>query len=143
MTYRPYTLLTASGVSDSRPNNTGVTIPKGTPVRMNSSGELDFVDVSIESQALSVAGVVSADVPNATSGPIITSGKVADITTSAAFGDLMFIDKTGNLTNIKPSMGVNGFTTGDFVISIGVVAKNLDNPSLKDLILMVNIVGQL
>lgn len=143
MTYRPYSLLTASGISDIRPNNSGVTILKGTPTRINASGELDFINVAIEAQALSVAGCVSEDISNATSGVIITSGKVADITTSASFGDLMYIDKTGNLTNVKPSIGVNSFVAGDFVVSIGVIAKNTTNPVLKDLVIMVDIIGQL
>lgn len=143
MTYRPYSLLTASGVSDTRPNNSGVTITKATPVRMNSSGELDFINVAIEAQALSVAGCAFEDIPHATSGVIVTNGKVSDITTSATFGDLLYIDKTGNLTNVKPSIGVNSFVAGDFVVSIGVVAKNTVNPSLKDLIIMVDIIGQL
>ena len=143
MTYRPYNTFTASGVSDNRPNNTGVTINKGTPVRINASGELDFIDVSIESQASGAAGVVSQNILDGASGPVITSGKVSDITTSAAFGDLMYIDKTGILTNIKPSIGVNSFISGDFVVSIGVIAKNADNPINKDLVIMVDIVGQL
>jgi len=99
--------------------------------------------VSIESQASGAAGVVSQNILDGASGPVITSGKVSDITTSAAFGDLMYIDKTGILTNIKPSIGVNSFVSGDFVVSIGVIAKNADNPINKDLVIMVDIVGQL
>lgn len=143
MTYRPYSLLTASGISDTRPNNSGVTISKATPVRINTFGELDFINVAIEAQALSVAGCAAEDIPNTTSGVMVTSGKVSDITTSATFGDLMYIDKTGNLTNIKPSIGVNSFVSGDFVVSIGVIAKNPGNPILKDLIIMVDVIGQL
>lgn len=143
VTYRPYNALTASGVSDSRPNNTGVSINKGTPVRMNSSGELDFIDVSIEAQALSVSGVAAESIPDGSSGVMITSGKVSNITTSAVFGDFMYIDKTGNLTNIKPSIGVNSFVSGDFVVSVGVIAKNSDNPSNKDLVIIIDVIGQL
>ena len=143
LTYRPYSLLTASGISDTRPNNSGVAILKGTPTRINSSGELDFINVAIEAQSLSVAGCASEDIANATSGVIVTTGKIADITTSASFGDLMYVDKTGNLTNIKPSIGVNSFVSGDFVVSVGVIAKNTSNPILKDLVIMIDVIGQL
>lgn len=143
MTYRPYSALTATGISDTRPNNSGITISKGIPVRINSSGELDFINVSVESQALSVAGVASENIPNTQSGTFLTTGKVSDITTTASFGDLLYIDKTGSLTNIKPSIGVNSFVSGDFVVSVGVVAKNSSNPLLKDLVIMIDIIGQL
>ena len=143
MTYRPYNQLTASGLSDIRPNNTGVTITKGTPIRINSSGELDFVNVTSEAQALAASGIAAEDILNLTSGSIVTSGKVQNIITTASFGDLLFIDKTGALTNIKPSIGINSFVAGDFVVSAGVVAKNVSNPLLKDLIVIVDIIGQL
>lgn len=144
MTFRPYNLLTASGVTDTRPNNTGVQIPKGTPVRINNStGELDFINVSVESQVKAVAGVAAESISNGASGDFASSGKVTNITTSANFGDTVYISKTGGLTNIDPSIGVDGFISGDFVIAIGVIAKNIDNPSLKDLIINVENRGQL
>lgn len=143
MTYRPYTELTATGISDTRPNNTGVTISKAIPVRINSSGEMDFINVSIEAEALSVAGLTSEEISDNSSGNFVSSGKVSNITTTASFGDLMYIDKTGALTNIKPSIGVNGFVSGDFVVSVGVIAKNSSNPSNKDLIILIDVIGQL
>jgi hypothetical protein len=143
MSYRPYTSLTASGVSDLRPNNTGVTIGKATPVRINTFGELDFINVSVEAQAMNSAGVVSEDIINGASGAVITSGKISNITTSASFGDVVYVSKTGVLTNTKPSLGVGGFVSGDFIISVGVVAKNTDNPLNKDLVVIIDVVGQL
>lgn len=143
MSFRPYNQLTASALTDSRSNNTGVPINKGTPVRINSSGELDFVNVSVENQILNIAGIASQTIPDGNAGAFLSSGKIEDITTTASFGDLVFISKTGTLTEIKPSIGVAGFLAGDFVVSVGVVAKNETNPLLKDLIINVEIKGQL
>lgn len=143
MTFRPYDQLTSSGLSDSRANDTGVQIDKGTPVRINSAGTLDFVNVAVEDEALNATGVASASIPNGSSGEFLSSGKIEDITTTADFGDLLFIDKTGSLTNTKPTLGENGFVSGDFVVAVGVVAKNQSNPLLKDLIINIDIQGQL
>lgn len=143
MTYRPFNTIQSSGVQDSRPNNTGGTIAKATPVTINASGELDGVDVSIESSALSVVGVAEGNILNGSSGNFVSSGKLTNITTSASLGDVLYIDQSGGLTNVKPSIGVGGFSSGDFVISVGVVAKNIDNASLKDLILNIQVIGQL
>lgn len=143
MSFRPYNQLTASAITDSRTNNTGVSISKGTPVRINSTGELDFVNVSVENQILNVAGVSSQTIPNGNAGAFLSSGKVEDVTTTATFGDLVYISKTGTLTEVKPSIGVAGFLAGDFVVSLGVIAKNETNPLLKDLIINIERKGQL
>ena len=143
MTYRPYDRITTAGVSDGRPNNTGGTITKGVPVRINTSGELDGIDVSSENDSLNIIGVAADNIPTSSTGEVVSSGKVADIATFAAFGDVLYIDKSGQLTNIKPAIGINGFVSGDFVIIVGVVAKNVDNPGLKDLVLNIQVVGQL
>lgn len=143
MSFRPYQKINASSVSDSRPNNTGSPLPKGTPVRINVSGELDIIDVGVEAEAFSAAGVVLETIANGASGDIINSGKITDITTTAVLGDVVFVSKTGGLTNVKPSIGVSGFVAGDLVIRVGVIAKNEDNPSLKDLIVSLAIVAQL
>jgi hypothetical protein len=143
MTYRPYSTLTASGISDSRPNNSGTSINKGTPIRMNASGEMDFVNVSVEAQAASACGVASATIPDGSSGSFVTTGKVTNITTTASFGDVVYVSKVGGLTNLKPSIGVDGFLAGDFCIMVGVIAKNADNPSNKDLVVIIDVIGQL
>lgn len=143
MSFRPYSALTSSGVLDGRSNNTGVSINKGVPVRINSSGELAFVNVSVENEILNIAGVSAETILDGSKGDIISSGKIEDITTSYALGDVLYISKTGGLTNAKPSIGTEGFVAGDFVILIGVVAKNESNPALKDLIVFIQRVGQL
>jgi hypothetical protein len=143
MTYRPYEEIKSTAVEGRAANNTGVTIPKSTPIRVNTSGEIDFVNVANESQILNVYGAAAQSIPNGDSGNIAGSGRIEDITTTFDFGDVVYISKTGGLTNQKPSDGVDGFVAGDFVILMGVIAKNESNPSLKDLILTVERIGQL
>lgn len=143
MPYIPQGSLTTSGVQDSRQNNTGGTILKGTPLTINSNGELDGINLSSEVSALSIVGVADGTIIDGAFGNYIASGKLVDITTSANLGDVLYVDKSGTLSNVKPSIGVGGFIVGDFVISVGVVAKNIDNASLKDLILNIQVIGQL
>ena len=143
MTYRPYNTLINPSIEYIRTNNTGVTINAGTPVIMNSSGDPDFVDVSDEAQVLNIAAVSQDTIANGESGKLVTSGKVESLNVAFNFGDVIYISKTGGLTNIRPSIGVNGFDSGDFVVMLGVIARNEENPSFKDLILHIDIIGQL
>jgi hypothetical protein len=143
MTYRPYDQITAVGLSDQRTNASGVTMAKATPVRTNTDGDMDYINVSIEAHAFAVTGLTQAAIPSLSIGSVITSGRLTNVTTSFAFGDPVYVDKAGALTNIKPSKGVNGFVAGDFIIAIGVIGKNADNPSNKDIILNIGLVGQL
>lgn len=143
MTYRPYDQITAVGLSDQRQNVSGTQMAKGTPVRMTLAGDMDYIDVSNEAHAFAVSGVTNTVVPNLSTGPVLTSGRLVNLTTSFAFGDPVYVSKTGGLTNVKPSLGVDGFVAGDFIIAIGVIGKNADNPANKDLILNIGLVGQI
>jgi len=143
MTYRPYSAFVSPSLDYIRTNTTGVTINKGTPIRMNASGDPDFIDPSIESQVIAIAAVAQDSVANGVQGVFVTSGKVQNLSVSFLHGDSIWLSKTGGLTDIKPSEGVNGFVSGDFVVMLGVIAKNEANPSLKDLILHIDIMGQL
>lgn len=133
----------SKSVADNLPNNTGVTITKLTPVRIDGSGDIDTVDVSTEAEALATIGVAAEDILNGETGDIANSGRIEDITTSASNGDVLYIDKTGALSNVKPQIGVGSFVAGDFVIFVGTVTKNQDNGSNKDLLINVTIIGQL
>lgn len=124
-------------------NNQGSLMSKSTPVRITSLGKLEKIDVSVEAQMEAIAGVLKADLANGAAGSIIPSGLLENITTTAAVGDVLWVSKAGDLTNIKPNIGGNGFLAGDFVIRIGVVSKNLENPSNKDLLVNITVVGQL
>lgn len=133
---------TSRSVSRAATNNTGVTINKATPVRLTPTG-LANIDVSDEASANAIAGLMKANIANGDSGDVLNSGVIEDVTTSASIGDIMYVSKSGGLTNIKPSDGVNSFVTGDWVIRVGVVAKNNDNPSLKDILINLQIIGVL
>lgn len=133
----------SQSVQTSEANNSGSMISKLTPVRIDTSGNIALVDVGIEAQALAIAGLTDADVLHSATGNIVNSGRVKDITTSALLGDVMYVSKTGGTTNVKPAIGTGGFVADDFVIRLGVVAKNPDNPSNKDLLVNISIVGQL
>lgn len=134
MSFRPYTSINAPLIEYSRTNNTGVTFNKGTPSRINVSGDPDFIDVSIEAQAKSVFALAGENIANLESGSFVQNGKIENFTTSFSFGDTIYVSKTGGLTNIPPTIGVGGFVSGDFMIKLGIIAKNESNPALKDIL---------
>jgi len=124
-------------------NSTGVTILKLMPVYSNTSGDIALIDVSNEAQALAAVGITAENISHLSSGKVISSGRLEDVSISYAFGSALFISKTGTLTNVKPSVGSGGFEIGDFAIHVGVVVKNIGNPALKDILMSVGVVGQL
>jgi len=123
-------------------NDTGSTILRLTPVIINSNGTISPVNVSNET-ALSIAGVSAVNIANGESGEVSFSGRIKNIVTSASLGDVIYIDKSGFITNSKPSDGLNGFTAGDFIIRVGIVVKNESNPAAKDLLVSIILEGQL
>ena len=133
----------SNSVGNAISNTSGSTIVRLTPVRIDGSGDVDSIDVAIESQAMAFIGVTDGEISTGNDGVISTSGRLIDITTTANNGDVLYVSKTGSMTNIKPDVGVGGFLVGDFVLIIGTVLKNADNPILQDLMLNINIVGQL
>jgi len=143
MSYRPYSALKASGLESKFQNGAGVTILKATPVRKTPTGYIDFIDVSIESEVLALIGVTSSSILPTNIGPVITHGRIENVTISAIFGDAIYLGKDGFLTNIKPEVGISGFVAGDFVVRIATVARNENNPLQKDLVLEITLVGQL
>lgn len=146
MTYRPYadiiSGIDSSAVRTTLLNNTGLTILKGTPVRIDAGGDISKIDVSVDTDVLGAIGVSSEMILTGTTGTIITNGKVEDIS-GFDFGDYIYVSKTGFLTHMLPSEGVDGFVAGDWVIRVGVVSKNQTDPLLKDLFVNVQIIGQL
>lgn len=124
-------------------NNSGVTILKATPIRVDNSGDADIINVSNEAHIESLIGVVTDDVLNGQQIEHTNSGRLTNLTTSFNFGDAVFISKTGTLTNTKPEEGQDGFLAGDYVIKIGVITKNEDNPANKDIIVCIEMRGQL
>lgn len=149
MTYRPFTDIinaaasSSTGIKSLLVNNSGSTIPALTPVRLNSTGQLETIDVSSDASVLSIVGLTESAILDWTQGAVMTQGKLANITTGFNFGDYIYISKTGTLTNTYPVVGSNGFIAGDFAVRIGVIAKNDTNPSQKDLFVSIQIIGQL
>ena len=127
----------------SEENNTGSTIVKATPVRIVPAGGISTVDISEEAEALAVAGLVAEDVANGASANIVNSGRIENISTGASVGAPLYISKSGYLTDVKPTLGADDFSSGDFVIQVGVVAKNSSNPANKDILVTIRIMGQL
>lgn len=147
MSYNPNfvgnTAAASTAVIESILNNTGGTLLAGTPVKLNSNGELEVINPSIEADVLSVAGVLEANTLDGQEGIVIGTGRLINLSTLIAFGTPVYISKTGGITDTKPDIGVGGFVAGDFVVGLGIIAKNKTNPVNKDLILNIRIIGQL
>jgi hypothetical protein len=133
----------ALNVGEDIGNTSGLTLLRATPVRIDGNGNLNTIDVSVEAQALAVAGVTLENILDGTKGPLASSGRVLNIVTTANNGDVLYVSKTGGLTNIKPDIGVGGFVAGDFVIRMGVLFKNEDVITQQDLLLNIEVIGQL
>jgi hypothetical protein len=149
MGYTPLNVIIAATSTNTQStqstliNDTGSTIFALTPIRVNGNGTMETIDVSIDSSALSVVGITTTSVSDGVAGIVLTQGRILDITTSFAVGDYVYVSTTGTLTNVLPSDGVNSFTIGDFIIRIGVVAKNELDSNKKDLFVNISVAGQL
>lgn len=146
MSYNPLTATIPDSVlSNARPgtNSTGSTIIRATPVKINTDGTLGLVDPSVEVDIDGLAGLTKDNVTDGSATDVVSAGTIENITTLANVGDTMFLSKAGSLTNQKPSIGVAGFVAGDWIVRLGVVAKNQTNPLLKDLVVNIQFVGQL
>lgn len=132
----------ARSTARSADNTTGFMIAKFIPVKITASG-MDLIDVSSEADIDAFAGVTRSSVSNLATGEIVNSGIVEDTGLSYAAGTRVYVSKSGGVTNTKPDIGVDGFVSGDWVISLGVVALNDSNPALKDVIVFIEVKGQL
>lgn len=141
--YRSYSVPTLSRASAVLgKNNTGSTIPKATVVQINAT-DLDLVDPSVEADVNATVGVTISSIANTQTGEVIDSGTIEDVTGTFTFGDTVYLSKTGTLTEDAPTIGVNSFVHGDYIIKVGVIIKNALIPAQKDLLVNLEIVGQL
>lgn len=124
-------------------NGTVGTLTQATPVSVNSSGQLVNVDPSNEASVQSLVGLMVADTPSSANGQVIDNGRLENIVTSFSIRDVLYVNKLGNLTNVKPDIGIGGFMVGDFVVLVGVVVKNEFNALQKDIKLMLSVIGEL
>lgn len=150
MTYDPRTygktVITVGAVSTELPartNASGGSLNRTDPVRLDVNGQIQKINPSVEAQVLSCIGVAKDSVANAAQCAIATSGRLENVTVPGSLGDSLYLSKTGNLTNVKPSIGSGGFAAGDFVVFIGISVKNQTNPLLTDLMINIKVVGQL
>lgn len=124
-------------------NGSGGTLTALKLVRQNTAGNIFSVDPSDESQVLRILGVLSDSTDDAVSGVVIFSGRLLNISTSFAVGDVLFLSKSGGYTVTAPEIGVGGFLAGDWIVRVGQITKNEDNPSNKDFKVELDIVGVL
>jgi hypothetical protein len=150
MTYKPYNVIIQEAAQTGSSaqiieltNNSGSPIANLQPVSVDASGDIKGTDVSIENDAIKFLGLASQNIPNGSSGNVVISGRIANISTTLSFGSYVYVSKSGGLTDILPTEGVNGFVAGDYVIRVGVIARNQDNPLNKDIIIYPALIGQL
>lgn len=145
MSYNPNSRGTVPGARSTQRfnvNQTGATVPKGVPVKLTASG-IDLLDVSKETDIDAFAGVLSQDASNNSPASIVSSGTIENVVTSIPVGASVYVSKVGLLTNVKPQLGQNGFGEGDFIIKVGMIAMNPKDPTKKDLLVGIQIMGQM
>lgn len=148
MTYSPVSFGpnskgSAVSLQTSYINGTLSTLTMGTPVSVNTAGQMIPVDITNDASVSGFLGIVAQDTPNGASGLVLASGRLENLTTSFAIGDPVYINTSGALINIRPGVGIGTFNVGDFCIFVGVIVQNQYNPSNKDLMLHKEVVGQL
>lgn len=116
-------------------------IPQGQACSVDNAGLIEPLDVSSQASWSAFVGYANNRIPTSTLGPVIANGRLKNITISYSVGTALYIDTTGNPTNIVPSIGVNGFVSGDMVIFCGVIVQNEINPSEKDIVLFTQFIG--
>ena len=110
---------------------------------MNAFGKLVPLDVTSQSSWQAFVGYANVRIPAGDTGPVISTGRLLNVTTSYTAGTALYIGTDGNPTSIVPSVGVNGFVEGDMVIFLGVIVVNESNPSELDIALFTQFVDVL
>jgi hypothetical protein len=134
--------LPSASVNLTYKNATGSTIAALTPVIIDTNGDYAPINVALDTST-AIAGITAASILDMAYGDIVSNGRIADVSTAFNFGDTLYVSKTGGLTNVQPNIGGGGFIAGDFVIRVAVIAKNRLNPSNQDILVNINIIGQL
>lgn len=132
----------AAIVSDFR-NNTGGSLGTLAVVTQDSNGDIKTIDPSVEADVEGSIGVLPASISDGNEGTVVLRGLIKNVSTSFSIGDVLYLSKTGTLSTTVPDIGVSSFVEGDFVIKIGKITKNADNPTQKDLEVKIDIIGQL
>lgn len=150
MTYRPYNIIIqqaqtsgTSSVSYTLENITGQPIPALVPVSTSSTGGMKRINVSNETDALSAIGVTLTPALNATDGTVVGLGRIPDVGNIFPLNSTIWVSKTGDLTDVVPETDVAGFEALDFVIKVGKIVKNQTDPTKRDLLVKIQLIGQL
>lgn len=142
--FNPQGTGSAEAVVSNYTNNSAITaIPQGQACAVDSAGNIEPLDVSNQASWSAFVGYANNRIPTSALGPVIANGRLKNITISYAVGTALYIDTTGNPTNIAPSDGVNGFAAGDMCIFMGVIVQNELNPSEKDIALFTQLIAVL
>lgn len=116
-------------------------IPQAQACSVNGAGLIVPLDVSSQVSWNSFVGYTYVRIPVSSTGPVVANGRLLNITTALAVGTALYIGKDSNPTDIVPSVGVNGFVSGDSVIFMGVLVQNEKNPSEIDIALYTQVIG--
>lgn len=151
MSYSPnFTNNTAKGAASSSRqvarnyiNGSGSTLVQTTPLSVLSSGLVTTLDLTSKVSVDAFVGCYSIDTPNAASAQVADSGLIENITTSYSVGAAVWASKTGGLTNSPPTIGTNGFISGDYVLFVGVIVQNEFDNTKKDLKILIQKPGRL
>ncbi len=142
----PNGLGSSTSIQTLYQNGTGSTAPVATVVSQGTGANFVLTDVTNEATVETFLGLVAASTPAATNGLVGSDGRIQGIPSGLGFsiGDALWVGLTpGSLTNVKPDLTVSGWNSGYFVIFIGVVVQNQFNPSLQDIQMFKQIIGQL
>jgi len=123
------------------------TILRGYPVTINSLGQAAVVDITDEDSAYAFCGLTSVDCLIGGTANVLVAGSVlynipVAFGLTGQWGKHIFVSHSGSLTTVKPEVGVGGFLSEDFIISVGVTTKN-PATGTTDLILNPLVVGRL
>jgi len=139
LAYSPASAMVKSAFT----NQSGSTISALSCVCIDSSGYIKKTNPTIQADSEKVIGITLTAINNSSSGYVLLGGRLENVTTSAALGDRLWVAIDGSLTNTVPEIGSGGFVAGNYVIRLGSVAANNTNPVNKDIVLTIQLVGQL
>jgi hypothetical protein len=136
-----------SGGGGSVTITASATILRGYPVSVTALGQATVVDITNEDSVYAFCGVTSVDCLIGGTANILTAGSVlldipAAFGLTGQWGKHVFVSHSGTFTITKPEVGVGGFLSEDFIVSVGVTTKNTATGT-TDLILNPTVRGRL
>ena len=125
-------------------NNTGSSIPAGTPVSVDVNGNIQLVDISIAANAKAFIGLTLETIANGQKGYIAVGGVLKNIG-AITYASTLFVSKTGGITTTEPEIGAGSpaFANQDWALEIGTVIADPDIVGQRNLILRPAVRGRL